>query len=159
MKAKFLLPNKSKYVGWLFLVVSIVLFYVKWKVTHAEYSILESGIPISNLDDSFYSFFSNTSFKQFFLTDTFVGILFIVGGLIVSFSREKIEDEYIAKLRLSSFQWAFLANYVLLLLCFIFIYGMSFLAVMCYNMFTTMILFIVRFNFLVWLSKRKQHEE
>ena len=62
---------------------------------------------------------------------------------------EKNEDEYIAGLRLSSLLWAVCVSYLLLLIAFVLVYGTPFLNVMVYNMFTVLIIFIIRFNYLL----------
>jgi hypothetical protein len=101
------------------------------------------------------------SFKVIYtnVTPTIVGILFLVGALLVSFSREEREDEFIAKLRQSSLLWAVLLNYVLLIICFAFVYGFSFLNVMIYNMFTVLVLFIIRFNYILYRSSKDMPNE
>src|SRR5699024_10076420 len=81
------------------------------------------------------------------IVNTLIGVLFIIGGLMVSFSSERNEDEYIANLRLNSLLWAVLVNYLILLLMFLFIYGLGFLNVMVYNMFTVLIIFIAKFHY------------
>ena len=82
-----------------------------------------------------------------------------MGGMFVAFAKQKTEDEFIMKLRLLSFQWAILINYSLLLLCFIFIYDLSFLSVMVYNMFTVLILFIFRFHYLLYKFNDSTNEK
>ncbi len=94
------------------------------------------------------------SFIQINITNTIIGILFIVGALLVSFSKEKFEDEFIANLRQTSLLWAVLVNYILLLLAFIFIYGTPFFSVMVYNMFTVLIIFIIRFNYVLYRNSK-----
>lgn len=93
------------------------------------------------------------------ITNTLVGVFFIIGALFVSFSKEKNEDEFISKLRLSSLLWAVLVNYILLLVSFLFIYGSSFLTVMVYNMFTVLIIFIVRFNYILYKNSNLEADE
>lgn len=53
-----------------------------------------------------------------------VGVLFMTGALFVAFSREKTEDEFIAKIRLESLLWATYINYGVLLFCFLFFSSM-----------------------------------
>ena len=55
--------------------------------------------------------------------------------------------------------WAVWVNYVLLLLSFIFVYGMGFLHVMIYNMFTVLIIFIGRFNLILFKNKMISADE
>ena len=93
------------------------------------------------------------------ITSTVVGILFIVGAIFVAFSKEKREDEFIANLRLSSLLWAVFVNYLLLIISFAFIYGSAFLNVMIYNMFTVLIIFIARFNYILYKNSKSAADE
>ena len=99
------------------------------------------------------------SFVKTNVTNTVAGLLFLVGALLVGFSKEKREDEFIANLRLSSLLWAVLVNSILLLLSFMFIYGIAFLHVMIYNMYTVLIIFIVRFNFILYKNAKNMSDE
>jgi ABC-type Fe3+-siderophore transport system permease subunit len=99
------------------------------------------------------------SFIDVNITNTIIGVLFITGALLVGFSREKREDEFIAGIRLSSLLWAVAVNYLLLLLAFIFIYGTPFLDVMLYNMFTVLILFIARFHYMLYKNSKPLTDE
>lgn len=92
-------------------------------------------------------------------TNTLVGVVFIAGALLVCFSEEKNEDEYIADLRLKSLQWSLLLNYLLLLFAFMFVYGLTFLSLMIYNMFTMITIFIVRFNYILYRNKTSAIDE
>lgn len=93
------------------------------------------------------------------LTNTIVGILFIAGCLLVGFSQERNEDEYIAKIRLSSLLWAVLVNYLVLIIAFIFIYEGAFFNVMIYNMFTVLLIFILRFNYIMYKNSKSVIDE
>jgi len=53
------------------------------------------------LGDSQYFTFITTN-----VTNTLVGTIFILGALMVSFSKEKKEDEFVANLSLSSLLWS-----------------------------------------------------
>ena len=68
--------------------------------------------------------------------------------------KEKKEDEYISKLRLSSLLWAVLINYTLLLLAFLFVYGEPFIPIIIYSMFTVLIIFIARFNYILYRNSK-----
>ena len=52
--------------------------------------------------------------------------VFSSGALLVSFSKEKNEDEFITEIRLSSLLWAVCVSYTLLLVAFLFVYGSPF---------------------------------
>ena len=147
MTSNLLLPNKFKIIGWFILIPTIIAGAF---LTFTGFDSITLNAKVFALLNT--EFMSETTYFQFIKTDitqTLVGVLFLIGGLLVSFSKEKIEDEYIAKLRLSSLLWAVGVNYILLLLCFVFVYGTGFLTVMVYNMFTVLIIFIIRFNYLL----------
>ena len=157
MSIKLLLPNKYKLVGWCLLIPATMLglflsftdfeyFPIKTKV----FAIFNKGI----LEKS-----QSFSFIQTNITSTIVGVLFIVGAMFVGFSKEKTEDEFIAKLRLSSLLWAVWVNYILLFLSFLFVYGTPFLTVMMYNMFTVLIIFIIRFNYILYKNSKAVSDE
>jgi len=157
MKSKLLLPNRFKIIGWsLFIpatiagiIFTINEFQIKWLNTKI-FAIIQSD------------FLGKTKFFKIIeanITVTLIGIMFIIGAMLVGFSKEKREDEYIAELRLSSLLWAVWVNYALLLLSFIFVYGIDFLTVMMYNMFTVLLIFIVRFNYILYKNSKKAPDE
>jgi hypothetical protein len=154
---KLLLPNRYKKIGWLIFIPTTIFGIIIRPLTSEKTTLsawvfsLFSGDPLSK-SKSF-------SFIYTDVTDTVVGILFIVGGLLIGFSKEKNEDEFIASLRQSSLLWAVLVNYILLLFCFVFIYGMAFFDVMVYNMFTVLIIFIGRFNYVLYRNFKSMARE
>jgi hypothetical protein len=151
MTTQLLLPHKYKLPGWCILIPATIMGIIL-SITGFEADWLHTKV-FALIHDSFLGK------SQFFtvihtnVTNTVVGVLFLLGAILVGFSREKTEDEYIARIRLSSLLWAVYVNYILLLLSFIFIYGGAFLTVMIYNMFTVMIIFIARFNFILFKNK------
>ena len=157
MSNKLLLPHKYKSIGWIILALATIAGLV----------LLISDLEVFPLTAPVFAFFNEDlinhgeSFKVIYtnVTPTIVGILFLAGALLVSFSSEKREDEFIAKLRQSSLLWAVLLNYVLLIVCFAFVYGFSFLNVMIYNMFTVLVLFIIRFNYILYRSSKDMPNE
>lgn len=153
---KLLLPNKYKKAGWLILVpatiLGIILLFTGFEsmpLNTRVFAVLNNEILGKN--QSFSFIYTN-------VTPTIAGILFIAGALLVGFSKEKNEDEFISNLRLSSLLWAVLVNYILLLFAFAFIYGTSFLSVMLYNMFTVLIIFIARFNYVLYRNSKSVSE-
>lgn len=152
MKAKLLLPNGYKKIGWMILIPSLVIGIILIATSFETLALNTTIFAIYGteiLGDTVILGLFDTN-----ITPTLIGVLFIIGGLLVAFSKENKEDEYIASLRLSSFHWAFLVNYLLLIFCFLFIYGSSFFSVMLYNMFTMLIIFIARFNFLLYRNSK-----
>ena len=152
MLKQILLPNYFKLIGWILLIPSAILGFF------LMLSDLESTLKINSkvfalYNDQIMGSQRHTGIISTDITNTLVGVFFILGAMMVGFSKEKKEDEYVANLRLSSLMWAVWVNYVLLLLSFIFIYGMGFFHVMIYNMFTVLIIFIGRFNIKLFINR------
>jgi hypothetical protein len=152
MLKQILLPNQFKLIGWILLVPSAFFGFF------LMLSDLESTLKINSkvfalYNDEIMGSQRHTGIISTDITNTLVGVFFILGAMMVGFSKEKKEDEYVANLRLSSLMWAVWVNYVLLLLSFIFIYGMGFFHVMIYNMFTVLIIFIGRFNIKLFINR------
>jgi len=157
MRTTWLFPNKYKRIGWILLIPATVIGIVLIAADFQGFSINARVPALFNSE-----ILSNTSFFSVIKTDitnTLVGILFIIGAVLVGFSREKSEDEFIASLRYSSLMWAVVLNYALLIFFFVFVWGSSFLYVMIYNMFTILIIFIVRFNYLLYRNSQKPADE
>jgi hypothetical protein len=157
MSGKLLLPTKFKIPGWCLLIPATILGIIL-SFTDFETGWLHAKVFAIFNDDIFVKS-QLFSFIETDITNTVVGILFIVGAMFVGFSKEKREDEFIAKLRLSSLLWAVWVNYVLLFLSFLFVYGTAFLTVMIYNMFTVLIIFIVRFNYILYKNSKTVSDE
>lgn len=156
MKSTMLLPAKFKKLGWSILLPSTVLgLFIS--ITDYEFSWLNAKVFAMLHSDfgqlNYFSVISNN------ITNELVAILFLAGALLVTFSKEKDEDEYIASLRLNSLLWSVLVSYGILLFAFVFVFGFSFMYVMMYNMFTTLIIFIIRFNFVLFKNSKLSSNE
>lgn len=140
MKAGNLLPYRVKRLGWIILLPSLLLGVM---VMYFEFEIpgFELTIPYS-------TFLSGKSMPNN-LTDELVAIIVIVSLALIAFSEEKEEDEWVSKIRLESLQWGVYANYILLILAILFVYDMHFFEALVYNMYTILILFISRFNYVL----------
>ncbi len=152
MQQNMLLPNQFKKMGWVMLGIAVILWLY---LLLSDHDASFNAPVFAFITDEIMG--KNEYFKiiQVDILPSLVGTLFIVGGLLVSFSKEPQEDEYIASVRLASMQWAVLVSYGLLLFAFMFIFGLAFLTVMQYNMFTVLILFIARFHFVLFLNSKK----
>lgn len=150
MKTRFLFPHKCKLIGWMMLVPAAVLGIVMM-ITNYEPKFLEINvfsITTQTFGDSNSHWFKNNIALEI------VAVVFTVGALLAGFSKQKNEDEYIASIRHDSLLWATYVNYVLLILSLIFVYDLGFLNVMVYNMFTVLIIFLLRFNYLLYASNK-----
>ncbi len=153
MTSRFLLPNRFKFIGWL---VAIPAFILMLFVLHGDFAFDFLSFSRGDTGDMQILFDSPTLFsiRTNNFTDELGGILLITGLLLIAFSKEKDEDERIATLRLESLLWAVLINSFLLILAMIFLYNGLFLQVMSYNICTTLILFVIRFNVKLYADRR-----
>ncbi len=152
MMQSILLPNRYKVIGWILLIPSFLLglylLFFGFEPNWAKAKVL-SIFPNNLMGEK--GFFK---MQEINITQTLIGVLFIIGGLLIMFSKEKIEDEYITKIRLTSLLWAVLINYSLLIVAFVFVYNLAFISVMIFNMFTILIIFIIRFHFLLYKNSK-----
>jgi len=80
------------------------------------------------------------------ILDELITVVLIISGIIHSFSREKMEDEYISSIRLQALTWSIYVNYSLVLLATLLIFGMAYFHVMIIHLFSLIILFNIRFQ-------------
>ena len=154
-----LLPNRLKNIGWILLLPSFVaglvfiLFENKFPNTKINvFGFFGDAILISKLEQQF-------RVSSVDLIPNLIGICFLVGGILVMFSKEKKEDEFINQLRLNALQWSIFINYSLLLFCFLLVHGLAFLDVMVYNMFTIIMIYILRFQYLLYNHSIVKNEQ
>jgi len=153
METKFLFSERFKKIGWFIFIPALVLGVV-YMITGTEYDFLDAR-AFALIDDEFMG---ETQFMKMVdnnLTDEIIGILLLIGAVLVAFSKEKDEDEFIRKIRLESLLWATYVNVGFLLFCWIFVYGMMFFNVMLLNMYSLLILFIIRFNVIMLRTKKQ----
>jgi L-asparagine transporter-like permease len=157
MSGRLLLPNRFKLIGWYIFIpatiMGIILSFTGFEASWLNAKTFAVFIDDLSGRDQMFRFIETN------LTNTIVGVLFIIGAMMVGFSKEKREDEFIAKLRLSSLLWAVWVNYILLFLAFLFVYGTAFFTVMIYNMFTVLIIFIMRFNYILYKNSKPASDE
>ena len=135
MNNSLLIHNRYKKLGFLILLIFLVFgLFVRFADLQLPFLTIPRG------EKSFMDDMIN-------LTDELALTGIIVGLLLIAFSREKVEDEFIGKMRLESLQWAVLINYILLIAATWLVHGFAYIDVMMYNMLTVLIIFIVRFHY------------
>ena len=101
-----------------------------------------------------------TDYDTSYLVNNIAIIGTVSGAILATCSREKIEDEMVRQVRLSSLLVALYANYAVLIVCSLLVYDLDFLLVMMYNMFTMLLIFMVVFRYRMWcLNKETKDEE
>jgi hypothetical protein len=137
MKSRFLFPYYFSWLGWLLGIPGLVLgcFNV---FGHFVFAFLEVGHYANKLDYNFWNY-----------TDEVALALTITGLLFIAFSKKKREDELIARIRMDALYWSVLINGLIYILLSPFDMEDKF----TYNLATPLIIFIFRFNYLLYFKK------
>jgi len=159
MNTKLLFPHRFKKIGWMLLVPSLALgFLLTFYNPEQEFLRINAfTIYSSGFLSGGSKFFGFTKVDY---SATLVGLLIIISATLVAFSKEKSEDEFIAKIRLESLLWAVYVNNAVLLFCTLFFFDFEFLLVLEFNTFTVLLIFIIRFNYILYkTNKAIAHEK
>lgn len=81
-----------------------------------------------------------------------------VALLLVGFSREMDEDECIASLRTKALVWAVYVSYALLLVGTLCFYDFTYLTFTFANIFSVLIFFILKYQWMIYRFRRAGHE-
>ncbi len=142
MKKDFLFPHSWRIPGWVLAVPSLLLGLV----------LLTGWAPDSLSLDSY-------SADQGPL-DEIVTVCLIAGLMLIAFSREKDEDEYVTRLRSSSLTWALIVDCILIIIATLTIYGFAYLDALFVMPFLILILFVAKFRIALYrFRKINSHEE
>lgn len=154
MKTTYLFPHKLKVISGILFVIAfaiLVAFYATDKFSTFE---IKSKVFAVLGNDGFLGKSDWFMWIENSILDEILMAFVIVFGLLFAFSKEKHEDELVASIRLHSLAWATIANYTILLLCYLFIYGMPFLNVLNVAMFSQLLIFIVLFRYKMYRFKK-----
>jgi len=152
MKTKLLFPYRYKWIGAAIFVPAFILgfayLFFDFEIGFLTVN-MKGWMMIFDKDDLFRTSGNN-------LTDEIALTFTVIGLLLIAFSRERTEDEFIQKIRLESFQWAVLVSYILLIACTWLIYGSSFFIAMVANLLAVLIIFNIRFHWLMMKNSPKK---
>ena len=159
MKTSYLFPYRFKkasgFLFWisLLLICGYVMFdnYGNFEIKTKVFAIVgNTGLLGGN---AWFSWVENS------IVDEILFILLIISGLVYAFSKEKTEDEMVSKIRLDSLVWATYFNYIIILLCYMFLYGFAFLNVMMVALFSHLLFFIIRFRWMMYKQNKLSYDE
>ena len=136
MKTRFLFPYWSRFLGYGFFFAGILLSIIN--AMHDSGSLTDDRITLTNE-------------SSFFMVTV---ILLVMGLFLASFSKEKIEDEQIAQLRLDSLQLAIYVNYLILIISLIFNDGNHIRDALHFNLRFPLIFYIIIFRWRIYQLNR-----
>jgi hypothetical protein len=165
MKKSCLFPNYFKKIGWSLFCVCLIYFVAAWildsisndqSVLSLNFNgfafITNQGWNSSNL---LFFVFADTNFMS-----TGLPVISTLSLLFIGFSREKIEDECISKIREMSLVWAIIVNAIIFMVANLVIYGMVYLNIMMVFAYFFLITFILKFNYELYsFRKSVKYEE
>ncbi|TVR29295.1 MAG: hypothetical protein EA390_10050 [Balneolaceae bacterium] len=145
----YLFPNKCKLYGWILFIPSLILvitmYFIDIEPNFLNVKVFAVAYEAILQQTVYFSFIEKNISLDLSL------IMLIMGGILVCFSKEQLEDEYIKVLRLESLVWAVYINYAVLILSILFLHELSFLYALAANMVTILIIFIIRFE---WVKQK-----
>lgn len=160
MKTNFLFPYRLKTLSGILFSISFILLTLFYSVS--EFSNFEIKAKVFALFGDTGLLGGNESFfwLENSITDELLMLFVIPFGIIFAFSKEKHEDEMVSAIRLNSLAWATIINYAIILLGYLFVYGMAFLNVLMVAMISQLLIFILLFRFRMYrFYKTAAHEE
>lgn len=159
MKTNYLLPTGFRKAGWCMFIPGVILGILYLFGEYPSWLNL-GGSKAFALFDGFsdtqtFSLIFNDSW-----TEEFIIILLATALLFIGFSREKDEDECIANIRMNALVWAIIVNTVLLIAGTLLIFGLPYFTFMSIYMFSLMILFIAKYQWLIYrFRKNSSYDE
>lgn len=161
MKNLILFPSNYRKIGIALILLSVLLiiinsfdgllFLEKIKVL----AVYDSGTPLNQ----------NSGAPHFFkvIQDDFrfeiIVVLLLVGLIFFGFSKRQNEDELIQKMRLNALLWATYAHFTLFILMTIFTFGIFYLNYLLIGIFTILVIYIIRFEYKMFLLNRDIYEK
>jgi hypothetical protein len=159
MKTKLLFPHPFRRVGWILSGIGLLL--ILWIECIGNIGFL-ANIPVFAVYNDIPLSHSSGFFK--IISDDFqyelITLLLITGGMFIGFSKLKTEDEFSLKLRFESLLWATYVTFAFFLFSIIFIYGFAFLSIALYMLVIFLVIFTLRFYFVLYKAKMSiRHEK
>ena len=81
------------------------------------------------------------------LGDEVFTLLIIISGLVNSFSKEKIEDELISRIRLESLSLSLFISFGLIIISTFLVFNMNYMYILVFNLFLIILLFNLIFKY------------
>jgi len=150
-----LLPYRFKIVGWI-LTIPAFATGLWFMIAEPDFEAMTFMVPaiIGETDGSFIGETGYFIMNRNNLMDELIGTVLMAGLLLLCFTRERQEDEYIARVRYESMQWAVLVQMLVFIIAMLSIYGLPFWNFMLVNLFLLPLVFVIRYYFLIFKMNR-----
>lgn len=145
---KSLFPYRFKFVSGLIFYLTLPVAGYLYFTEKLDELLVVKALSIFP-EDTFLSGEKNSSWfnliENAFLDEILTAIL-IVSGIVHVFSRERVEDELITKIRLDSLVFSLYLNYGLLLIANFLVFGFAYFNVMTIQLFSLLVVFNLSFR-------------
>ena len=151
----YLFPHSYRRIGWWMITISVLLGVIE---------LIKSGDLLPGKAFAILSSnpFETSSFATIVNTDWTIQIFvifFSLGLLFIGFSRESVEDEYVAKIRFQALVWSLFVNTILVIITTLFVYGLAYIYVMYFYAFSLLLLFVCRYIYKIYQFNNSNNEE
>jgi hypothetical protein len=143
MRSRYLFPYSCRFWG-LFLIVGHILVMHIWR----------KNFPLNANEELHGTPYNTSLFNMGHLFFIATSLLVLAGLFLIAFSKEKIEDEQISKMRLDSLRWSIYFYYLVLVLSIVFTNGIDFIDILRLNIWAPLIFFIIRFRWVIFRLNR-----
>ena len=153
MKNKLLLPRIYRPIGCILLPLAIAVMVAFYSYSFTIPFLHYHPGQVTNALSGESDFILSKTFSADY-TGTVGMVLTFLSLFMIAFSREKNEDEYVGFIRMKALQISVYANYLVLGIASLIIFGLSFFTVMVMNMFTILVLFILIYQYHLHIKPR-----
>lgn len=143
-----LIHHRFKNIGWAIFIISMIHYYF---YEFHQFKIWSEPIYVPELfnkNPSSYSW-GIISIQLENIDYTITLCLPIISAILLIFSKEKQEDEFTNKIRLSSLQCALLISLIFTLFICLFVYGTLFIGIYLHNLYILPVAYLIRFHYLL----------
>jgi hypothetical protein len=150
-KNYILLPGTFRFAGILIFLAGIFFGVIRFYF----------GVKPDMLDlkpFAFYSSYIENKYMQFIgnnLSEEIVSLLILCGLFLIAFSRDKVENELKAFLRIKALYLTAYAQLIFLILSILFTFGFAFVYMLMANMVFPIIFFLLSFRIFLFIHRRK----
>jgi uncharacterized membrane protein len=150
---KLLLPNKLRIYGLIILLFGVVLGITRFYF----------GIKLELLNIKVFAVYSKYFETNYFkvienhFSEELTALLLLVGLFLISFTKEKNENDFITALRYKSLILTFYINTVLVILSFLFVFGFGFINILVINVFSPFIIYIILFKYFLYNAPKTEN--
>lgn len=149
---KLFLPNNIRIYGWVILLFGLILGVIRFYF----------GVKPEFLNIKVFAVYSKYFETNYFkvienhVSEELTALLILVGLFVISFTKEKIENESVSAIRYKSFILTFYINTLIIVLSFLFVYGFGFINILVINVFSPFIIYFILSRY--FLSKIRNLE-